>query len=126
MKFTNIFIVDECKSDSLRLEEFIKAHSVLFKIIGTCSNSKEALLKIEKKNPDIIFIDFGTAQKRNFELLEFLQKKNCIVILIVYDNKGAIYGYKYSVDFIIEKPFQSENLAIVFNRIYQKIILQLI
>jgi len=126
MKFTNVFIVDENKNDVIKLEELVKSHSLLFKVIGTCSNSKEALLKIERKNPDVIFIDMDTAQKRNFELLEFLQKKSIILILMVHDNKGAINAYKHNANFILEKPFYKESLAIVFNHIYQKIILQLI
>lgn len=117
----NMLIVDDNPWDRDGISEILDWNSMGINIVGTCSNGKQALERIDLLRPDIILSDIAMPIINGIELAEKVKEysENIKIIFMSSYNefnfaKSAInldiYGY-------ILKPIDPDELKQVVNRI---------
>ncbi|PKV52563.1 LytTR family two component transcriptional regulator [Aquimarina sp. MAR_2010_214] len=85
-------------------------------IVGDCKNGKDALEKIQIKEPDLIFLDIQMPDMDGFTVYEKLQRKPYVIFTTAYDTYALNAFEINAVDYLL-KPFDEERLAIAVKRI---------
>ena len=95
-------------------------HCIDVIIIGECENGEEGIENIEKKKPDIVFLDVEMPRMNGFTMLQQLKNKNFEVIFVTAYDHYAIKAIRYSaLDYLI-KPVEVEDLKNAVNRALEK------
>jgi two-component system LytT family response regulator len=86
-------------------------------IVGECSNGIEAIEKIQKYSPDLLFLDIEMPEMDGFALLEsFPGEKIPVVIFVTAYNQYAVRAFDVSaVDYLL-KPFDHERMEKALER----------
>ncbi|MFS4483365.1 LytR/AlgR family response regulator transcription factor [Hyunsoonleella sp. 2307UL5-6] len=106
--YTTIIIDDEAPA-RLGLENLLKAFPETFQVIDTAQNVTEAKEKIERLNPDIIFLDIEMPAQTGFDLLAQLKTIPIVVFCTAY-NQYALEAFETnSIDYLV-KPVKVERL----------------
>lgn len=118
-----LIIADDNLEFSTSLFNYLKANNNFIDVIGIAENGQKAIDLIEQLNPDIILLDLKMPQKNGIELLQYLNAKNIIVIIISGEinmiNQINIFDFKV-VQQIYLKPFDFSALNIDLINIYQE------
>jgi len=79
-------------------------------ILGECSNGKSAIAKINKLQPELVFLDINMKDMNGFEVLQELQvkPKPVVVFVTAYDNYATKAFDVDAFDFLL-KPFRDER-----------------
>ncbi|WP_420580003.1 LytR/AlgR family response regulator transcription factor [Reichenbachiella sp.] len=85
-------------------------------IVDEAVNADEALEKIQKHNPDLIFLDIQMPDKTGFELLEMLEKTPLVVFTTAYDQ-FAIKAFEFNALDYLLKPIDTDRLANVVKKV---------
>jgi len=105
--------VQSVKSISYILREYCKN----IEVIGTANSALEAINLIDKKKPELVFLDIELSDGTGFDVLERLENRNFSVIFITAFDEYAIKAFKYSaVDYIL-KPIDIDELQKAVERI---------
>lgn len=78
-------------------------------IIGECSNAEEAREEIEKKKPDLIFLDIQMPGKNGFDLLDDLHYLPQVVFVTAYDEYAIKAFEVNALDYLL-KPVEIKRL----------------
>ncbi|WP_396602541.1 LytR/AlgR family response regulator transcription factor [Algibacter sp. R77976] len=106
--YTTIIIDDEAPA-RLGLENLLKVFPETFHVIDTAQNVTEAKEKIERLNPDIIFLDIEMPAQTGFDLLAQLKTIPIVVFCTAY-NQYALEAFETnSIDYLV-KPVKLERL----------------
>jgi len=106
--YTAIIIDDEAPA-RLGLQNLLKAFPETFQVIDTAQNVTEAKEKIERLNPDIIFLDIEMPAQTGFDLLAQLKTIPIVVFCTAY-NQYALEAFETnSIDYLV-KPVKLERL----------------
>ena len=110
MKYKAIIIDDEERARrtlQLMLENFCPNIEVL----GTYKSVPDGVLAINKKNPDIVFLDIEMPEYNGFELLGFFKEVTFEIIFVTAYNQYALKAFEVSaVDYLL-KPIDGDLLA---------------
>jgi two-component system LytT family response regulator len=80
------------------------------KIVGVAGTVKEALAGIEKKEPQLVFLDVQMQNETGFDLLDKLTEINFELIFTTAHSEFAVKAFRYSaLDYLI-KPIDSSEL----------------
>lgn len=104
-------IVDDDAKSRLLLRKFLEAEPYI-RIIGECSDGREALEVISRLEPHLVFLDIEMPDMDGFEMLEMLQtdKMPFVVFVTAYDQY-AIKAFEFhALDYIL-KPFDRSRLS---------------
>jgi two-component system, LytTR family, response regulator len=93
------------------LEEFDQLH-----IIDEAENGEEAIEKINRQKPDIIFLDIQMPDINGFEVLKHLLYKPHIVFATAYDEYAVKAFEENSIDYLL-KPIEKDRVAKTINKI---------
>lgn len=85
-------------------------------IVEEAVNADDAVEKIEKHDPDLIFLDIQMPDKTGFELLEMLEKTPLVVFTTAYDQ-FAIKAFEFNALDYLLKPIDSNRLADVVKKV---------
>lgn len=107
------------------LKKFIKWDELGFCISGEASNGAEAFEQIKETHPDALLLDIRMPVMSGLELMDILKSEKIdvhVVILSAYDEfsyakKAIEIG---AVDYIL-KPFSSDKIYEIFNKIRQEL-----
>ncbi|SKB71940.1 two component transcriptional regulator, LytTR family [Salegentibacter holothuriorum] len=79
-------------------------------ILGECSNGKSAIAKINRLQPELVFLDINMKDMNGFEVLQELQvkPKPVVVFVTAYDNYATKAFDVDAFDFLL-KPFRDER-----------------
>lgn len=110
---TCAIIEDEIRAKEV-LERYIEKVDYL-KLIGYCQNGLEALDKIPKWNPDIIFLDINMPNLNGLELLQILDHKPKVIITTAYSDY-ALESYEFEVVDYLLKPVEFSKFMRAVNR----------
>jgi two-component system, LytTR family, response regulator len=113
-------IVDDEKNNISHLKKMIQAAPYDIDIIDTAESVDDALLIIQQKKPDLVFLDIQMPVKNGFDLLrQFNPIPFKVIIVTSYDNY-AIQAIKFSaVDYIL-KPINREDLYAALAKLEDK------
>jgi two-component system LytT family response regulator len=107
--FKTIVIDDEPAARRL-MKNLLLEHSDVVEIIGEASNGKEAIEKIGKLKPDLIFLDIQMPDLTGFEVIEQLNEKPNIIFTTAYEQYAIKAFETFSIDYLL-KPIKEERLA---------------
>lgn len=80
------------------------------KIVGQAGTVKEALSSIEKKQPQLVFLDVQLQNETGFDLLDKLPEPDFELIFTTAHNEFAVKAFRYSaLDYLI-KPIDPGEL----------------
>ncbi len=103
-------LVDDEKPARLVLRSLITEYTQDVEIIGECANVPDAVLAINKYNPDVVFLDIEMPEYSGFELLSFFNEPNFEIIFVTAYSEYAIRAFEVSaVDYIL-KPIEITDL----------------
>ena len=87
-----------------------------FVVIGEAANADDAIVIIEKENPDLIFLDIHMPEKSGFDLLEELTVIPEVVFTTAY-NQYAVKAFEVNaIDYLV-KPLRDERFGISIEKI---------
>lgn len=114
MTIKTILIDDE----PLALEELalMLAKHPTIEVIGTATNSIEAISAINALKPELIFLDINMPGRSGFELLEDLDEVPHVIFVTAYDQFAIKAFDVNALDYIL-KPINKDRLADAINKI---------
>lgn len=114
MTIKTILIDDE----PLALEELalMLAKHPTIEVIGTATNSIEAISAINALKPELIFLDINMPERSGFELLEDLDEVPHVIFVTAYDQFAIKAFDVNALDYIL-KPINKDRLADAINKI---------
>ncbi len=109
------FLIDD---EPLALDELalMLAKHPTIEIIGTATNSIEAISAINSLKPALIFLDINMPGKSGFDLLEELDEAPHVIFITAYDQ-FAIKAFEVNALDYILKPVNKDRLADAINKI---------
>ncbi len=111
---TTCLIIDDEKLARELLHEYLEGFAQI-KIIGECAKGTEAVEKINKLKPDLIFLDVQMPGMNGFDVLEEIDHEPYIIFTTAY-NQYAIKAFeKNAVDYLL-KPLDEERFRLAVNR----------
>ncbi len=111
---TTCLIIDDEKLARELLNEYLEGFPEI-EIIGECSKGNEAVEKINKLKPDLIFLDVQMPGMNGFDVLEEIDHEPYIIFTTAYDQYAIKAFEKNAVDYLL-KPLDEERFRLAVNR----------
>jgi len=113
----NAIIVDD-EQDSIKyLEGVIRENCPNVNIIAKANTVVDALMEIENKQPELVFLDIELEDGTGFDVLEKSRHRNFEVIFVTAFNQYAIRAFKHSATDYILKPVDITELREAITRV---------
>ena len=116
----NAIIIDDERNSRNALRQKLLNHCTNVMIIAECENGEEGIENIEKKKPDIVFLDVEMPRMNGFTMLQQLKNKNFEVIFVTAYDHYAIKAIRYSALDYLVKPVEIDDLKNAINRVIEK------
>ena len=101
-------IIDDERLARKELNNLLKNYPEV-EIVDQAVNADEALEKIKRLHPDLIFLDIQMPGKTGFELLEELDKVPKVIFTTAYDEFATKAFDVNALDYLL-KPIQEERV----------------
>jgi two-component system, LytTR family, response regulator len=112
-------IIDDEAPARLRLHNFLSDFKEI-KITGEAENGGEAISLIDRKKPDLIFLDVQMPVANGFQVIEKIKHKPAVIFVTAYDCY-AIKAFEFNaVDYLL-KPYTKKRLKNSVDRIISSI-----
>lgn len=112
-------IVDDERLARRELNSLLENHPEI-EILDEAANADEAIEKIDKLSPDVIFLDIQMPGKTGFELLESLERVPQVIFTTAYDE-FALKAFDFNALDYLLKPIQADRLAESLNKVKTKV-----
>ena len=106
----NAIIIDDEQNAVKYLGSVICEYCPNINVLGTADNVEDALLEIENKHPDLLFLDIELKDGTGFDVLEKSRHRSFEVIFVTAFNQYAIKAFKHSATDYILKPVDITEL----------------
>jgi two-component system LytT family response regulator len=116
----NAIIIDDERNSRNALRQKLLNHCTNVMIIAECENGEEGIENIEKKKPDIVFLDVEMPRMNGFTMLQQLKNKNFEVIFVTAYDHYAIKAIRYSALDYLVKPVEIDDLKNAISRVIEK------
>lgn len=111
---TTCLIVDDEKLARELLHEYLEGFPQIT-IIGECAKGMEAVEKINKMKPDLLFLDVQMPGMNGFDVLEEIDHEPYVIFTTAYDQYAIKAFEKNAVDYLL-KPLDQERFRTAVNR----------
>ncbi|MBL3656883.1 LytR/AlgR family response regulator transcription factor [Fulvivirga sediminis] len=118
MKIDCLVIDDEKLARDLLLE-FLEPYPEI-EVIAECSKGQEAVDKIDKMKPKLIFLDVQMPGMNGFDVLEAITHKPYVIFTTAYDQYAIQAFDKNAVDYVL-KPLDEERFKLAIKRATDRI-----
>ncbi|MBV6642643.1 MAG: response regulator [Cyclobacteriaceae bacterium] len=108
-------IVDDERLARKELMSLLEGYKDI-QVVGEATDAEDALEKITKIDPDLIFLDIQMPGKSGFDLLEDLDKSPKVIFTTAYDE-FAIKAFEFNALDYLLKPIQKERLGEAINKL---------
>ncbi|MEQ8903687.1 response regulator [Ekhidna sp.] len=108
-------IVDDERLARKELASLLANHPEI-EIVDEAANPDEAMEKIEKHDPDVVFLDIQMPGKTGFEMLEEMERVPQVIFTTAYDE-FALKAFEYNALDYLLKPIQPERLTESLNKV---------
>tara|TARA_B110001469_G_scaffold126401_1_gene143984 strand:- start:1060 stop:1809 length:750 start_codon:yes stop_codon:yes gene_type:complete len=109
-KLTAILVDDMPNALEMLANDIAKNHTEIA-IIGTANSVVSAAKLLQKKQPDILFLDIMLGDGTGFDVLEIFPNLSSKIIFVTASDAYAIKAFKFAaIDYIL-KPYTEEDLA---------------
>lgn len=118
MKLSCLIIDDEPLARK-RLLHLVEGRTDL-ELLGQCRTGQEALLQMERLQPDLIFLDIQMKDMTGFDVLRNLRvaKKPMVVFVTAFDSYAVKAFDALALDYLL-KPFKKERFELAVARAKQ-------
>jgi|SRR5688572_15817862 len=116
----NAILVDDELHCLKALRMLLKEHCSQVEVIEECRSANEALESINKKKPDLVFLDIEMPVMNGFEMLEQLPKIPFSVIFTTSYDQYAIKAIRYSALDYLLKPIDPKELIFSIQKVLTK------
>ena len=106
--FRAIVIDDEPAARRL-MRNLLREHTDVVEVIDEAGNGKDAIEKIERLKPELIFLDIQMPDLTGFEVIEQLHDKPNIIFTTAYEQYAIKAFENFSIDYLL-KPIKEERL----------------
>jgi two-component system, LytTR family, response regulator len=113
-----IIIIDDERLARQELANLLSEYAEM-EIVDQCSNANDAIVSIEKWNPDLIFLDINMPEKSGFDLLMELEYAPKVIFVTAYDEFALKAFEVNALDYLL-KPVDPNRLQEAVNRINAK------
>lgn len=117
----NAIVIDDERLARKELKSVLSAHKNI-SIIDEAANADEAIEKIEKLKPQLIFLDIQMPGKSGFDLLEELDWLPEVIFTTAYDEYAIKAFETNAIDYLL-KPIEEERLTEAINKVSEKLTL---
>lgn len=107
-------IIDDEPLARERIRDLLKSDPQI-EIVSECRNGEEAVEKINRDNPDLIFLDIQMPKLNGFEVITQLKKIPVTVFVTAFD-KYAIKAFEVNALDYLLKPYDKERFQTALNR----------
>lgn len=108
-------IVDDERLARKELISLLSNHPEI-EVVDEAANPDEAMEKIEKHDPDVVFLDIQMPGKTGFEMLEEMERVPQVIFTTAYDE-FALKAFDYNALDYLLKPIQPERLTESLNKV---------
>ncbi|WP_460220216.1 LytR/AlgR family response regulator transcription factor [Psychroserpens sp. MEBiC05023] len=115
-KITAVLIDDEPMALN-SLKRMLSKHCPELTVIGETINPEEAILLINNKKPDLLFLDIAMPRLDGFELLNRIDYKNAQVIFITAYDEYALQAFKTAAADYLLKPVDKDELIAAVTKV---------
>ncbi|WGK64218.1 LytR/AlgR family response regulator transcription factor [Croceiramulus getboli] len=120
MEKQSAFIVDDEQDNVDLLKHFISKYCPSVKVEGCATTRADAEKHLQKKLPDILFLDVILDEGTGFDLLEHIDYQKTQIIFVTAYDEFAIKAFKYNaVDYVL-KPIEISELIMAVEHAKQK------
>lgn len=115
----SVIIVDDERLAIQRLEKILNSIQVV-NVIGTYTNGYEALPKIIKNKPDLIFLDINMSVISGIEMARRIKANNqdSRIVFVTAFEKYAIKAFELGAEDYVLKPFSKERIHKIIHRFH--------
>ncbi|MBO0593638.1 response regulator transcription factor [Cellulophaga sp. E16_2] len=114
-KITAIVIDDEI-ANIKGLQQKISKLFPDIEVVNTFQKPEDAIVELQKNQPDLVFLDIEMPRINGFDLLTKLTKINFQIIFVTAYNEYAIEAFKQNaVDYVL-KPIANDDLITAVNK----------
>lgn len=111
-------IIDDERLARNELKKLLQEFSEI-EVIDEAANVQEGIEKIEKLNPDLIFLDIQMPGKTGFDLLEELDHAPKVIFTTAYDEFALKAFEVNALDYLL-KPVEPKRLADAIQKVQQQ------
>lgn len=111
-------IVDDEPLARLRLQKLISEYPGTFEIIGEAENGEEAIAKINKLKPGLIFLDIQMPELNGFEVFKQLTYFPKVIFCTAFDEFALQAFDSNCIDYLV-KPLTKERFAKTVEKLNQ-------
>jgi two-component system, LytTR family, response regulator len=113
-------IIDDEENARLTLSTLVLDYVEDIQIVAQCKNVPEAVLAINKHNPDVVFLDIEMPEYNGFELIEFFKEITFEIIFVTAFSQYAIKAFEVSaIDYLL-KPVEIDALNLAVDKVKEK------
>ena len=113
---TTIIIDDEPKG-RLAIRQKLSTYCSNVQVMAEAANGKEALVLIQKHQPQLVFLDIEMPVMNGFEMLNAISEKNFHIIFTTAYDQYAIKAIRYAAFDYLLKPVDIEELIMAVEKI---------
>ncbi len=113
-------IVDDEEKARVTLSSLLTEYCPDIFIVAQCNNVPDAVIDINKNNPDVVFLDIEMPDYNGFELLDFFKEITFEIVFVTAYSQYAINAFEISaIDYIL-KPVELEALKNAIEKVKKK------
>jgi two-component system LytT family response regulator len=116
-------IIDDEPRGLNTLKKLLQDYCPEIRIIAECTDADEARDKIEKMDPQLVFLDISLPGKNGFDLLAELEQINFEIIFVTAYNEYTLQALHYSAVDYLMKPIDEDLLLQAVKRAEKRIAL---
>jgi two-component system, LytTR family, response regulator len=118
MTKTTCLIIDDEKLARDLLREYLEPIEEI-EILDECAKGSEAVEKINKLKPDLIFLDVQMPGMTGFEVLDEIDHEPYVIFTTAYDQYAIKAFEKNAVDYLL-KPLDQERFRQAIDRAFKR------
>lgn len=113
-------IVDDEAHCIAHLQNLLTQHCPEVHLQSICNSAEEGLKAVERKTPDLIFLDVEMPQMDGFQFLQALPKLDFHIIFTTSFQKYAVQAFKVSALEYLLKPVDLDDLQLAITKAIQR------
>ncbi len=115
-KISTILVDDETKNNEL-LCIYLEKHCPIVEVVAISTSVDDAIAKINKLKPKLIFLDIVMDKGTGFDVVEGIKYEDYLVVFITAYQEYAITAFKFNaIDFLL-KPIDSKDLIVTVKNV---------
>src|SRR5947199_2850031 len=114
-----VVIVDDEAPARARIRQLLRAEAD-FEIVGEFANGRQAIVGIQRDQPDLAFLDVQMPRLNGFDVCEALATPPLVVFVTAYDQYALQAFDVHAIDYLL-KPFDRDRFRVALARARERL-----